>query len=143
MHLFTSIKKSVDRCISFSNTKALFDLHNCFKNIFRSHYLRQLIKQAPANDPKRPSLSEEEELTLAHIINTCEYCDQMIPSLEELIKSKIDESYVDKVDFTHSKEEFAKCVNQCLERILGSLDAKIKGEYRKINSVSWANFVKV
>jgi len=34
MHLFINIKKSIDRCTSFSTTKALYDLTNCFKNIF-------------------------------------------------------------------------------------------------------------
>jgi len=34
LSLFINIKKSIERCTSFSNTKALYDLSNCFKNIF-------------------------------------------------------------------------------------------------------------
>jgi vacuolar protein sorting-associated protein 53 len=39
LHLFKNIKGSLKRCISFSTSKALFDLHITFKNVFR-HYAR-------------------------------------------------------------------------------------------------------
>lgn len=77
-------------------------------------------------DPKKVILTEDEEKVVCFIINTLEYCDSMIPSLEELIQSKIDESYREKVDFSSSKETFSKLINMCLERILASMDAKIK-----------------
>ncbi len=43
LHLFKNIKGSLKRCISFSTSKALFDLHITFKNVFR-HYSRLLRK---------------------------------------------------------------------------------------------------
>lgn len=39
LHLFKNIKGSLKRCISFSTSKALFDLHITFKNVFR-HYAK-------------------------------------------------------------------------------------------------------
>lgn len=41
LHLFKNIKSSFKRCISFSTSKALFDLHICFKNVLR-HYSKLL-----------------------------------------------------------------------------------------------------
>ena len=38
-------------------------------------------------------ISEDDERTLAFIVNTCEYCNSMLPPLEEHIKSEIEESY--------------------------------------------------
>lgn len=46
LHLFKSIKGSLKRCISFSTSKALFDLHITFKNVFR-HYSRLLKRHLP------------------------------------------------------------------------------------------------
>jgi hypothetical protein len=46
LHLFKNIKGSLKRCISFSTSKALFDLHITFKNVFR-HYAKQLKKHLP------------------------------------------------------------------------------------------------
>jgi hypothetical protein len=46
LHLFKNIKGSLKRCISFSTGKALLDLHNSFKNVFR-YYSKQLRKILP------------------------------------------------------------------------------------------------
>jgi vacuolar protein sorting-associated protein 53 len=46
LHLFKNIKGSLKRCLSFSTSKALFDLHTTFKNVFR-HYSKLLKKHLP------------------------------------------------------------------------------------------------
>ena len=46
LHLFKNIKGSLKRCLSFSTSKALFDLHTSFKNVFR-HYAKLLKKHLP------------------------------------------------------------------------------------------------
>jgi chorismate mutase len=46
LHLFKNIKGSLKRCISFSTSKALHDLHISFKNVFR-HYAKLLRKNLP------------------------------------------------------------------------------------------------
>ena len=46
LHLFKNIKGSLKRCLSFSTSKALFDLHISFKNVFR-HYARLLRRTLP------------------------------------------------------------------------------------------------
>ncbi len=60
LHLFKNIKGSLKRCISFSTSKALFDLHTCFKNVFR-HYSKLLRRNLPriGNENERISLNEE------------------------------------------------------------------------------------
>ena len=59
------------------------------------------------------------------MINTLEYCDSMLKSLEENILDKIDESYKKNIEFNSSKDSFAKVINQCLEKIINSLEAKV------------------
>ena len=46
LHLFKNIKGSFKRCVSFSTSKALFDLHTAFKNVFR-HYTKLLKRFLP------------------------------------------------------------------------------------------------
>jgi len=46
LHLFKNIKGSLKRCLSFSTSKALFDLHTSFKNVFR-HYAKLLKRHLP------------------------------------------------------------------------------------------------
>lgn len=85
----------------------------------------------------------EEERALAFIINSCEYCRETIPSLQEIIEKEIDESFKDKINFSPSESQFLEAINASLDRILKSIETKIKDHFKKFNSVSWTNFVKV
>jgi vacuolar protein sorting-associated protein 53 len=92
LHLFKNIKGSLKRCISFSTSKALFDLHISFKNVFR-HYsklLRRVIGKI-GNENEKISLTDDKELKCCYVINTCEYCLETIPGLHNSITDKIDE----------------------------------------------------
>ena len=82
LHLFKNIKSSFKRCISFSTSKALFDLHISFKNVFR-HYSKLLRRILPklGTDQEKINLSDEQEIKCVYVINTCEYCLDTIPGL--------------------------------------------------------------
>lgn len=83
LHLFKNIKGSLKRCISFSTSKALFDLHTSFKNVFR-HYARLLKRHLPnklGSEAEKIVLSDEIEAKACIVINTCEYCLDTIPGL--------------------------------------------------------------
>ena len=70
-------------------------------------------------------LSEAQEVTLAEIVNTCDYCTKMIPSLHSLLYKEIDETYKDRIDLDGAKSMFDECVSTCLMRIKDSLEAKV------------------
>jgi len=67
----------------------------------------------------------------------------MLKSLEENILDKIDDTYKKNIEFNTSKETFAKAINLCLDKILASVSSKVNDNFKKIYSVSWANFQKV
>lgn len=99
LHLFKNIKGSLKRCISFSTSKALFDLHITFRNVFR-HYSKVLKKFLPklGTETEKIQLNDEVEIKCCYIINTCEYCLETIPGLNNQIQDKIDEQYKSKID---------------------------------------------
>lgn len=87
LHLFKNIKASMNRCLTFSKSKALFDLQVVFKNCFK-YYTRMLKKRLPAKVFEEPVgkpipvlLTDEQELLAVYMINTCEYCLETIPKL--------------------------------------------------------------
>ena len=95
LHLFKNIKGSLKRCLSFSTSKALFDLHTSFKNVFR-HYCKLLKRHLPqklGTESDKISLTEEIEAKACIVINTCEYCLDTIPGLHTQIYDKIDKQY--------------------------------------------------
>lgn len=61
LHLFKNIKSSFKRCLCFSTSKALFDLHISFKNAFR-HYAKLLKRGLPkiaVDGTEKISLTDE------------------------------------------------------------------------------------
>jgi len=82
LKLFKNMKDSLKRCLSFSTSKALFDLHIAFKNVFR-HYVSLLRKklQRMGTELEHLALTEEQEMQAVFIANTCEYCLEVVPQI--------------------------------------------------------------
>ena len=82
LHLFKGIKESLDRCLKFSRGSALFQLQCSFKSVFK-HYIRLLKAKLPPKTFEEQVnamlLTDEQELRLVYIVNTCEYCLEIIP----------------------------------------------------------------
>ena len=83
LHLFKSIKESLDRCLKFSRGSALFNLQCSFKTVFK-YYIRQLKQKLPPrafddNSQGVILLNDEQELRCVYLVNTCEYCLETIP----------------------------------------------------------------
>ena len=138
--MFAEIKQSINRCTSFSNTKTFLDLHTSFKNVFR-YYIKCLKRYVPAlqNNQSNVILKEDEELRIAYIVNTCEYCNSMLPALDEHIRNEIEESYKDKVDLENSTETFRVLINQAIQALLNSTETKISEQLAQILKVNWNN----
>ena len=88
LYLFKEVKASLNRCLSFSKSKALFDLTQTFKNTLRL-YVQLLKRKLPNKGDQAVLLSEEQEMTCVYLVNTCEYCLETIPKLHTMIEDKI------------------------------------------------------
>ncbi|CAI2387225.1 unnamed protein product [Moneuplotes crassus] len=141
--MFAEIKKSISRCTSFSNSKTFFDLHRSFMNVFR-HYARSIKKNVPSlGQTQKETLDEKVEVTIAYIINTCEYCNRILPGLDEHIKNEIEESYKDEVNLDSSQELFRTLINQSIQTLLNSVEAKLLEQFSSIIKMNWSNFKAV
>lgn len=141
--MFSEIKKSISRCTSFSNTKTFLDLTRSFMNIFRYYAKQMKRKVGVIGNGEKEWLSEEEEKEVAYVINTCEYCNRILPGLDEHIKNEIEDSYKDKTDLESSQELFRTLINQSIQTLLNSLHHKIIQQFNLIGKTNWANFKSV
>jgi len=141
LKLFREIKQSMRRCVSFSTSKTLLDLSATFKNVFNVYH--NLLKQQvpskqfdvsyeslklglPGSSPTLKSLpekpmSDDVELKCVFIINTCEYCIEIIPQLQQSIENQIDEAYCDKVDLDGGCDIFRQLIRCCVNCLVVSL----------------------
>ena len=141
--MFSEIKRSISRCTSFSNTKTFLDLHTSFKNVFR-YYSKKLKQYVPSlSINTKVILKDEDELKIAYIINTCEYCNNVLPALDEHIQNEIEDSYKDKVDLEQSQEVFRLLINQSIQSLINSLDSKIAEQLATMLKQNWSSFKSV
>lgn len=104
--LFLHIKRSVGRCARLTTGKVLFDVsYEYIRGI--SNYRQLLLSRLPRKPDSQGEISVDEIRTTCLIINTAEYCNETLPSLEEKVRSTVDESYKEKIDFSDSQEELS------------------------------------
>ncbi len=130
--LFVYIKGSITRCTALTKGNTFFLLHNAFQDSLRK-YSQVLSNKLPPPLPmksvgplnmppvpfaKNPLQQMEappaqtasykvppgEEVTVCHVIGTCEYCAETLEALEDLIRDTIDEEFKDKIDMMGQQE---------------------------------------
>lgn len=162
LRLFKSIKDSMRRCTSFSTSKALFDLHTTFKNVF-SHYRALLKRTIPTKGydinyetiryglpgsteslkalPEKP-MADSVEMKCVYIINTCEYILDIVPQLQNSIEDKIDQEYIDKIDLSmFAGDLFRELIRASVNCLVVSLCARNDQIYAKtLLKKDWVNF---
>ena len=148
LHLFKGIKESLDRCLKFSRGSALFNLQCSFKNIFK-YYIKQLklkLPQKTFDDVSQSTLlSDDQELRCVYIVNTCEYCLEVIPQLHDQIEDRISEDYENNVDLKDEAEnQFRELINSSIRVLVGSLEARNDQLYlTKMLKQNWLQFENV
>ena len=126
--LFVYIKGSITRCTALTKGNTFFLLHNAFKDSLRkysqvlSSKLPPPLPQksvGPLNMPPVPFANKQnqdaatsfsyrvpsgEEVTVCHVIGTCEYCAETVEALEDLIRDTVDDEYEQKIDMIRTQE---------------------------------------
>ena len=134
--LFVYIKGSITRCTALTKGNTFYLLHKAFKDSLRkySQVLNSKLPMAlpqksvgPLNMPPVPFANKQiqdaspaqtasyrvppgEEVTVCHVIGTCEYCAETVEALEDLIRDTVDEGFKAKIDMMGTQEgKFCCC----------------------------------
>ena len=128
--LFVYIKGSITRCTALTKGNTFFLLHNAFKDSL--HKYSQVLNSklpmplpqksvGPLNMPPVPFGKQQaqdttpaktasyrvpsgEEVTVCHVIGTCEYCAETVEALEDLIRDTVDDGFEAKIDMMGAQE---------------------------------------
>ena len=146
--MFKGIKESLERCLKFSKGSALFNLQCAFKNIFR-HYIKLLKAKLPQktfeDQNQAVLLSDEQEQRCVYIVNTCEYCLEVIPQLHQQIEDRISEEFEHNVDLKDIAEDlFRKQIAESIRVLVQSIEARNDQLYAtKLLKMNWVTFENV
>jgi len=167
--LFVYIKGSITRCTALTKGNTFYLLHRAFKESLRK-YSQVLSRKlppplpqksvGPLNMPPVPFANKQlqestpvqvasykvppgEEVTVCHVIGTCEYCAETVEALEDLIRDTVDEEFRSKIDMMGTQEAFHEITAKCIRILVSGMENRLEEPLRTMTSTNWAAFAEV
>ena len=113
MNMFAFIKGSIKRCTAITNGQTFLSLCKEFRTCLQQYcesLQARCVAPLVSGGVVTYKLPPGMEVVLCYLINTAEYCAEVVPQLEALIKSKMRAEYADKVDLNNEMEMFQDLV---------------------------------
>jgi len=167
--LFVYIKGSITRCTALTKGNTFYLLHKAFKDSLRkySQVLNSKLPMAlpqksvgPLNMPPVPFANKQiqdaspaqtasyrvppgEEVTVCHVIGTCEYCAETVEALEDLIRDTVDEGFKAKIDMMGTQEAFHDITAKSIRILVSGMENRLEEPLKTMTSINWAVFTEV
>ena len=155
--LFIYIKGSITRCTALTRGNAFYLIYQAFQDSLRK-YAQVLSSKLPPPKPQ-PGISgafkgtpvqiisykvpKGEEVTVCHVIGTCEYCAETVEALEDLIRDKIEDKYKEKVDMMGQQEAFHDITAKAIGVLVSGLENRLEDPFEMMTSTNWSLFEEV
>lgn len=163
--LFIYIKGSISRCTALTKGNAFFLLYQAFQDSLQKYAQVLSSKLPPALPPRSgglnlanvPFAKQEgtstqtssyrvppgEEVTVCHVIGTCEYCAETVEALQDLIRDTVEDQYKDKIDMMPQQEAFHDITAKAIRVLVSGLENRLEDAYRMMTSINWSVFDEV
>lgn len=167
--LFVYIKGSITRCNAMSRGHAFFLLYEAFQGAIRKYSQvlsgklpQQQISQIggsgglPGFGPGFGTVGKQqaqaaktsstynippgEEVTICHVISTCEYCADTVEALEDLIRDTVDDSYKSSIDMMAQQDVFHDVTAKAIKVLVLGLGSRVGNAWKEMASTNWAVF---
>jgi vacuolar protein sorting-associated protein 53 len=158
-NLFVYIKGSITRCTALTKGNAFFLLYGAFKDSLKK-YAQILDSKLPAptvaqgpnvggiviapfgtkHDGAGTSsyrIPLGDEVTVCHVISTCEYCADTMEALEDLVRDTIDDEYKARVDMISDQEQFHEITAKSIRVLVSGLTNRMEGAMKSMALVNW------
>eukprot|EP00003_Mantamonas_plastica_P024494 TRINITY_DN4568_c0_g3_i3.p1 TRINITY_DN4568_c0_g3~~TRINITY_DN4568_c0_g3_i3.p1 ORF type:complete len:848 (+),score=315.31 TRINITY_DN4568_c0_g3_i3:203-2545(+) len=142
---------SMKRCAALNKGQTLMELYMLFKHFFES-YSSAIASKIPkgttlslnsvvsAQADWHMKLSDEEEIRVALILNTAEYCFETVSQLDERILELINPEFHTSVDMSDVGELFSQIITRSIRVLVTSLETRIDPSLVAMTKISWSQF---
>jgi len=160
-NLFVYIKGSITRCTALTKGNAFFLLYRAFQDSLKKYAQILNGKLPPALPEKGPNVGgiviaapfgsntklppsasyripPGEEVTVCHVISTCEYCADTMEALEDLIRDTIEEEHKNKIDMMSDQEQFHDITAKAIRVLVSGLTNRLEGPLKTMATTNWA-----
>ncbi|KIX99045.1 uncharacterized protein Z520_05506 [Fonsecaea multimorphosa CBS 102226] len=136
--LFNFYRHSLAQCAKLSTGQPLLDLSRVFGR-YLDQYAQQVLlfyisEKPTGGTPSRIPTVEDVIL----VLNTADYCFQTSTSLEEKIKSRIDEGLKDKVDLQSQADAFMGIASAAVRGLVRRVEVDLEPSWREMRNTSWS-----
>jgi hypothetical protein len=142
--MFEFIKSSLKRCTMLSSGNALLQLSEEFR-VCLQLYARSLKRRCPvakesANGKMLFEVGRGQEIVMSRIINTCEYCGEVVPQLETMVQQLVKPHLMDKVTFAPEIDSFMDVIAATIDIIVsGAMDSRtMRGAFEAMRNSNWS-----
>lgn len=165
-NLFIYMKNSITRCTALTKEKTFFLLQRAFQKKLRD-YAKVLEKKLPQPQSQNVAklalaniqaggsttghtsssqastvyrIPSGDEVTICHVIDTCEYCADTVEALEDLIRDKIGAKYKEKVDMSEDQDAFQDVTAKSIRVLVSGLEQRLDTPLKEISKTNWSSF---
>lgn len=164
-NLFVYIKGSITRCTALTKGKAFFLLFRAFQASLKKYAqilqgklppqisssgggagglpIPGLVIPNSSNSTPTYRIPAGEEITVCHIISTCQYCADTVEALEELIRDTIDDKYKEKIDMNGDQDAFHEITALSIRVLVSGLMNRNDPAFKELSSTHWAGWDSV
>jgi len=137
--MFVYIKNSIKRCTALTTGITFLSLSKEFRTCLQN-YAESLRSKCPQSSGQPPvfRLLPGSEVSLCYIINTSEYCSEVVPQLESMVKNKMAKDLVDRVDFSQEVDAFMDVVAYALNALQSGVMDRLEPAFRAMQNVNWS-----
>ncbi|KAF4140520.1 Vps53-like N-terminal domain-containing protein [Phytophthora infestans] len=88
-------------------------------------------------------LSDKQEEELCFVINTAEYCAETLPSLEEVIRAKIDKAFSEAIELSQEIDTFHDVGAAAMKCIVAGLETSLDDDLNALHKANWQTWEAV
>jgi hypothetical protein len=136
--LFNFYRLSLAQCAKLSTGQPLLELTKVFGR-YLDQYAQQVLlfyisEKPTGGTPSRIPTVEDVIL----VLNTADYCFNTSNSLEEKIKSRIDESLKEKVDLQSQADAFMGIASAAVRGLVRRVEVDLEPSWREMRNTAWS-----
>ncbi|CAM9907786.1 unnamed protein product [Scytosiphon promiscuus] len=142
VNIFVYIKNSIQRCTKFTTGQTFFELHHEYKSCLRAYanLLQAKLPNLQGSAALQQHLAEDGEcVAVCYVVNTAEYCADILPQLEDMIKGKMGASFAEKVDLTEEQEPYYNVITQAVRVLVSGLESRVEPAFRAMSAINWGS----
>lgn len=139
INMFVFIKNGIKRCTALTTGQTFLSLSKEFKTAMQN-YVEMLRSTKGLNNK---SFAQGAESSLCILINTTEYCMEVVPQLEQMVKQKLAPSLKEKMDFGSEVDAFSDLMAVALKNLINVVMDRMDVGFRGMQQLPWGTINQV